>query len=143
MFLFFVAPIQAQVKEAERLRTDNNDLRGEKALFKVESHRKSNESLTLLMTGDDQYMVDFPEEKASKSSRVKVSNEVAKKVDGEFVKKFIHFKYVLKRKKSKNCRSVFTLFMRGEEQKVCDDEEAKISQLVGIVESLKNKLRLE
>jgi hypothetical protein len=137
--LFSFNSLNAQVKEAERLRIQNNDLGEKKGLFEVKSHHKKQESFALLLSGNNQYMLDV----ASGKKFMKVSNDFAQKADGEFVKKFIEFKYGMKKRKEKKCESVFTLSMRGEEQEICQDEETKIAQVLGIIKNLKKELSIK
>lgn len=144
--LLFLDSAFGQTNEAEKMKTRNNDLRGEKAMFAVTSYQKDWESVALLVTGNDQYLFDISPAKAGSGEdarRLKVSNKFAQEADGEFVKKFIELKYETARKTGKRCRNAFTLSLRGEEHKVCEDEKTKVDQIAKIIKNLKDRLRLE
>ena len=128
------------MEQALKLRTANHDLRGEKALFKVVSHEEDqSESVALIETGENQYMLDLSEGER----RVKVSSDDAKKVDGRFVKEFIHLKYAMKKTQEGECRNLFTLTMRGETEKVCRGERKRAAKAEMLINGLKREFKLK
>ena len=125
----------AQVNEPEKLRTGNHDLRGEKAIFMVQSHQKKHDSLALFEMGNNQYMFDIS------STRLKVSSDFAQKMDGEFVKNFIQLKYEMKSRPGElSCQSVFTLVLRGEKETICRGEQEKLGKVLALIDDMKKEL---
>lgn len=139
LFFLLSSAVFGQVESPEKLRTGNNDLRGEKTVFKVKSHKKEHDSFALLETGEDQYMVDV----SGGATRLKVSRNFAQKADGEFVKSFIHLKYAMGKKTRGACDSLFTLTLRGEREDVCSDEKEKIGEVVAILQEFKKELKIK
>lgn len=139
----------AQGASPDKLKTNNNDLRGERSVFSVVSHKGEGDSFTLLETGENQFLVD-----ASDSGRLKVSSEFASKADGEFVKSFIDLKYgsfsrsanggAMQDSADKtSCENVFTLSLRGEEEVVCRYEKARIQKVHTLVKGFKKQLKIK
>ena len=136
LFMLSIPRAEAQANDVQNLKTRNNDLRVEHAVFELKSH-SDDFQYSLFSSGDNQYFVDYGE----KNKRVKVSSQFAEKVDTEFVKNFIEIKYGMNAFQYKVCKEAFTLVMRGEEHRVCDKEKEKLTTINKMVKSLKSQLK--
>ncbi|MBC74430.1 MAG: hypothetical protein CME64_00285 [Halobacteriovoraceae bacterium] len=117
------------------LKIKNNDHRMEKKVFQVKSH-KEEQKISLFSTGPDQYFFELSES----NKRVKVSSQFAEKVNGGFIQKFIELKYGTM-PYTKTCKHAYTLLMSGEEQRVCEQEPAKVKEVAKIIKSLRRQLK--
>ena len=137
LLMLSASEVQAQANDVQKLKTQNNDLRAEHAVFEVKSHSDEGVSYSLLSSGDNQYFFDY----GKQNKRVKVSSQFAEKVDTEFVKNFIELKYGMSPFHQKICKHAFTLIMRGEEHRVCVQEKEKLTTINKMIKGLNLQLK--
>lgn len=136
--ILFSAGVFAQAHNPEKLKTKNNDLRGEKVIFSIESNTEDVTGLSLIETASEQFMMDFSDSK----TRLKVSNDFAREADKEFVKDFIDLKYSMQKVEGK-CEKAFTLEMRGEKEDICKTEKKRFAKVKSFVWGIKDKLKIK
>lgn len=129
----------AQPRVAEKLKTANNDLRGERPVFRVKAHQNKKRSLALIETGENQFMVDLSEG----AERKKISSSSAKRADGKFVKDFIHIKYAMDKSSRSECEKLFTLEMRGETESVCGREKKRAAKARALIKGLEKEFKIK
>jgi hypothetical protein len=113
-------------------KTSNNDLRTFETVLSITESRGENYQLKKSSAG--QYFL--AKVKNKKNNIYKVSEARAKKIDEVFVESFIKLKYLMPPKAGK-CAVQFSLLMRGEATKICEEEKDKINQSQKIVSLFK------
>lgn len=132
----FLSESIAQGASPEKLKTKNNDLRGEKKIFSVANPSDLSQNLALLESGESQFLFE-----TEKDKRLKVSGDFAKEADGAFVKGFIDLKYATPEAKFSECPHYITLFFRGETEKVCSRDEKRVAKVEQLIKAVKGKLK--
>ncbi len=129
---------QAYGQEArpEKLKVKNNDLRGEREIFSVSNPKNISQNLSLLESGESQFLLEL----AGKDRR-KVSGESVQKADGVFVKGFIDLKYGTRPAQIGDCPHYVTLFFRGDTEKVCSGDDKRMAKIDRLLQTVKHELK--
>ena len=139
-FTFFLFSIfshaWAQSPQPEKLKVNNNDLRGEKKIFSVANPKNNSQNLALLESGESQFLLE-----TEGKERLKVSGNFAQEADSVFVKSFIDLKYGSPAAKTAQCPHYITLFFRGESEKVCSSDNKRVAKVEELLRTVKNKLK--
>lgn len=113
-------------------KTSNVDLRTFETVLSID--QVNAEKYQLQKSSAGQYFLSRLNKK--KNSIYKLSSEKAKLIDESFVESFIHLKYMMPAY-DKKCEVQYSLFMRGEEAKICHKEKSKINKSIKIVSLFK------
>ncbi|MEE2671540.1 MAG: hypothetical protein VYA54_07510 [Bdellovibrionota bacterium] len=130
--LLFSTQILAQVDAPS---ASNNDLRSNNLIFSLKD--KAREWKLESSVAGQYHLVEM---KGKKIIKVwKVDPKSAEELDTDFADKFLAIKYEMKVSKNKKCKAGFNLSMRGELEKVCDEEKEKMSLLNDFMKRLKKQ----
>lgn len=120
--------------DVQRMKTRNDDLRGEKEVFRIKK-LDSDQGVTLFLSGGNQHFISW-----GLQSREKLSSRLAREVDEVFVSDFIQIKYGTKEFTGKECKKAFFLAHRGEEQTVCEKDETRMAMVENVLSRIKKIL---
>ncbi len=139
--LTFVIFLTLSLLAMSQEKSDNNDLRGQKRIFSIsEKINKSNIIYEMVSSSSGQF--NFQIQKKNKVDKsVKVSGDEVRRVDDNFVDKFITLKYMMGKSSEKNCKKAYSLSLRGEKQKICTHEKEKIDMVKKIIRNLKESFK--
>jgi len=119
---------------------ENNDLRGKKEILSIQFlENKTHFQFLIVQSEMGQFHLEQTEDKKLQKS-VKMDTESAQKIDDQFVDKFITMKYMMEKKFEKKCIETYTLFMRGEDLKVCKADTSRMSMVGEIIKLFKANL---
>jgi hypothetical protein len=137
LILIFILPNFSLAFNKQK-KAKNNDLRHGKPVFTIENSDKNSTSYALLENNGKDHSLEKSKAKSDSIVR-RISGTDATRIDELFVSVFVDMKYMMPAYKGKNCRTLFKLTMRGEEQTICKDEKDKLKKLETFVSSFEKE----
>ena len=135
-YILFLLVYSASIFSQEKIEgAKNHDLRSPREVFSIVS-QKNHFKLETTSTG--QYNLGYYAHDKLVNSW-KVSSEQAHLFDDDFADKFIAIKYEMNPSTQESCKWHYQLSMRGETQKICDDEKEKILIIKKFVDKLEER----